>query len=58
MPWYLSNKNANPIRQKIKILKKFERESYATGEIMGWDVGDMDHGYFDPETKEIEINWG
>lgn len=46
------------VKRKIKVLQKIKRESYLTGEMMGWEPGDIEDGYIDLKTMQIEINWG
>ena len=44
--------------KKIKVLQNIERESYYTGEMMGWKIGDLEEASIDDKRGSAEINWG
>ena len=46
--------------RKIKVLKDIQRESYFTGEMMGWKAGEFEEAWVGLEYEQLaaEVNWG
>lgn len=44
--------------EKIKILQDIERESYHTGEMMGWSGGQFEVAYVHTDNSRASVDWG